>query len=393
MVWVSGRNVVPPEALSSGRLRIFFADGLRHRQLTGYGALARNLALGLAGRGHDVHLRASERPWGPIEQGARARLEALPHDDGQGRELADLVLQVRTPPSCGPYTRPTLIYTQNALGGLPPEWIAALSAADGIAVPSEFDRAVFARHFPRVYVAGQSADAAVFKPRAEERTGAAEAFNFLYVGSYSFRKGIDLLLRAFLEEFSAAEPVGLWLQCPGAGRSDEFNHCLRTIQQLNPQGRVRLDAGERSPEWMSRLYNRSDCVVTCSRGEGWCMPLTEALLCEVPVIAPRSTGMAEYLDDSIAELVSTTELPAACASTPFAGTFAKVYDHPGITYYEPSIAETRSSMRRVYEDRPAAGAKARAGRQRILSDFSWERALDSLEQACLSLVADTAAAA
>jgi glycosyltransferase involved in cell wall biosynthesis len=354
--------------------------------------LARNLALGLAGRGHDVHLRANDRPWGAIEQGARARLEALPHDGGDGRELADLVLQVRSPPNCGPYTRPTLIYTQNALGGLPPEWIAALSTADGIVVPSEFDRAVFTRHFSRVYVAGQSADAAIFKPRAEERAGAPETFSFLYVGSYSFRKGVDLLLRAFLEEFSAEEPVELRLQCPGAGRGDEFNHCMRTIQHLNPQGRVRLNAGERSPEWMSRLYNQSDCVVTCSRGEGWCMPLTEALLCEVPVIAPRSTGMAEYLDDSIAELISTSEIPAAHAASPFAATFAAVYDHPGISYYEPSVAETRTAMRRVYEDHPAAREKAGAGRRRIMSDFSWERAIDDLERACQSLLADMASA-
>jgi glycosyltransferase involved in cell wall biosynthesis len=379
--------------LSSDRLRIFFADGLRHRQLTGYGALARNLALGLAARGHDVHLRASDRPWDAIEQDARARLEALPQDDGQGRELADLVLQVRSPPNCGRYAKPTLIYTQNALGGLPPEWITALSAADAIVVPSEFDRAVFARYFPRVYVAGQSADATIFRPRAEERARAPETFGFLYVGSYSFRKGVDLLLRAFLEEFSAEEPVELRLQCPGAGRGEEFNHCLRTIQRLNPQGRVRLSAGERSPEWMNRLYNQSDCVVTCSRGEGWCLPLTEALLCEVPVIAPRSTGMAEYLDDSIAELVSTSELPAARAATPFAATFATVYNHPDISYYEPSVTETRTAMRRVYEAHPAAREKARAGRRRILNDFSWERAVGDLERACRSLLAGSASAA
>ena len=105
------------------RLRIFLADGLRHRQLSGYGALARNLALGLAARGHDVRLRASELSWGDIEQGARARLEALPQVDPRvnpaGRDLADLVLQVRSPPRCGSFAKPTMIYTQNALGELP----------------------------------------------------------------------------------------------------------------------------------------------------------------------------------------------------------------------------------------------------------------------------------
>jgi glycosyltransferase involved in cell wall biosynthesis len=298
------------------------------------------------------------------------------------------VLQVRTPPNCSPFAKPTLIYTQNALGGLPPEWVQALSTADGIVVPSEFDRAVFARHFPRVYVAGQSADASVFKPLPQERAQAPETFGFLYVGSYSFRKGVDLLLEAFLTEFSADEPVELRLQCPGAGRSDEFNHCLRTIQRLNPHGRVRLSAAEHSPEWMNRLYNRSDCVITLSRGEGWCLPLSEALLCEVPVIAPHSTGMAEYLDESTAELLPTRELPAAAAKDPFAGTFAMVYNHPEITYNEPDVSAARAAMRCVYEHHPAAREKARAGRELILTRHSWEDAVRGVEQACVSLLAE-----
>jgi glycosyltransferase involved in cell wall biosynthesis len=362
---------------------------LRHRQLSGYGALARNLALGLADRGHDVWLRASERPWDAIERGARARLEALPRVGREERELADLVLQVRSPPRCGAFDKPTLIYTQNALGGLPPQWIEALRAADGIVVPSAYDRTVFARHFARVYVAGQSADASVFGPLAAERAQTRETFRFLYVGSYSFRKGVDLLLEAFLAEFSAREPVELALHCAGAGQGEEFNHCLQTIQRVNPHGRVRLSSAARPPEWMSRLYNRSDCLITLSRGEGWCLPLAEALLCEVPVIAPRSTGMAEYLDDSIAELLPTRELPAAQAKgNPFAGTFALVYDHAGITYQEPDLDAARAAMRRVYNDRRGAREKARAGRERILTRFSWEQGAREVERACLSLLGD-----
>ncbi len=366
------------------------ADGLRHRVLSGYGMLARNLILGLAERGHDVRLRASDRPWENIEQGARERLQTLPQIAGPGAgEAADVVLQIRSPPSCRRFTKPSLIYTQNALGELPPEWVQALAAVDGVIVPSEFDRAVFARHFPRVYVAGQSSDAAIFKPAPRRPCEGPELFSFQYVGSYSFRKGVDLLLQAFLTEFSAEEPVELRLQCPGIGRGDEFNHCLDAIQRFNPRGRVRLKGGDLSPEWMARLYNQSDCVITLSRGEGWCMPLSEALLCEVPVIAPHSTGMAEYLDDSVAELLPTRELPAAQASPPFGGTFARVYDHPGITYYEPDVAAARAAMRRVYEDHASARAKARAGRERILTRHSWENAARDVERACFSLLEDS----
>ncbi len=370
------------------RLRIFVADGLRHRQLSGYGMLARKLILGLVELGHDVRLRRSDRPWGAIEAGARERLTALPQVDD--REFADLVLQIRSPGQCSHFAQPSVIYTQNALGGLPPQWIAALGNADAIVVPSELDRSVFARHHPRVHVAGQSADPAIFKPEPARRAEGPELFSFLYVGSYSFRKGVDLLLEAFLSEFSAEEPVELRLHCQGAGRGDEFNHLLSTIQRINPQGRVRLEGAERSPEWMNRLYNQSDCVVTLSRGEGWCMPLPEALLCEIPVLAPNSTAMADYLDDGVAELVAVRELPAQAASGAFAANFRAGYGTPGITYYEPDPGASRAALRRIYEHYPGARAKARAGRARILNERSWGRAVRELERACYALLEDPA---
>ena len=379
------------DGMPSDRLKIYVADGLRHRNLSGYGMLARNLILGLAALGHDVRLRASDREWGNIEQGARERLQALPQVTNI--DFADIVLQISVPMSCGRYHKPSLIYTQNALGELPPDWIEALAAADGVIVPSQFDRAVFARHFSHVSVAGQSSDPAIFKPVSGWRQEGSERFTFLFVGSYSFRKGVDLLLEAFLTEFSPEEPVELLLQTPGAGRGDEFNHCLRTIQKFNPLGQVRLRGNELAPEWMNRLYNQCDCVITMSRGEGWCMPLTEALLCGRPVIAPRSTAMAEYLDDSGGELVETRELPASEAPAPFGSGFAKVYGFPGVTYNEPDISRARVAMRRVYEDHPAALEKARAGRNQILTQYSWSNAARQVERACLSLLSEQPAIA
>jgi glycosyltransferase involved in cell wall biosynthesis len=363
------------------------ADGLRHRQLSGYGMLARNLVLALAMRGHDVWLRASERPWEAIEAGARERLQTLPQVGREEREQADVVLQIRSPPRCSAFARPTLIYTQNALGGLPPEWVGALAKADATIVPSEYDRAVFARHLPRVHVARQSSDPAVFRPLPGERARGRQPFRFLYVGSYSFRKGVDLLLAAFLAEFSPQEPVELRLQCPGAGRADLAAHLRETLARLRPDGRAQLCSQELTPEEMCRLYNRSDCVVTLSRGEGWCMPLSEALLCGVPVIAPRSTGMVEYLDERVAELLPTHERPASEVRSRFAGTFATVYGHPGITYHEPDLRAARVALRRVYAHHREAVAKARCGRERLLGRFTWQSAAVEVERACRSVLA------
>ena len=76
--------------------------------------------------------------------------------------------------------------------------------------------------------------------------------------------------------------------------------------------------GARQPSaiWPNRLSQMPTLTaMSQSRGEGWCMPLSEALLCGLPVIAPASTAMAEYLDQSVAELIPVHATAAADAPT------------------------------------------------------------------------------
>lgn len=362
------------------------ADGLRHAKIGGYGCLSRNLILGLAGLGHEVGLlrKADQADWQAIEPGARAEIEKLPRMDPN---QADLVLQVGTPAACQAFGPPSLIYTQNALGELRDDWIAAVRRADGAIVPSEFDRQVFARHVERVYVAGQSSDPRVFGPRPERRAEGSEHFTFCFVGSYGYRKGVDLLLDAFLQEFGPSEPVSLLMVCPGAGEGNAFNHLIARIQRINPLGKVRMITRRMSPDWVCRIYNRCDAFVTLSRGEGWCMPVTEALLCELPVIAPDSTAMGEYLSPEVAYLVPVREREIRSITDPFGGSVVKAYGKPGNILYEPDIAAARDAMREVRSDYAGAKARALAGAELVRGKITWEAAARDVEHACLDLLA------
>ena len=283
------------------------------------------------------------------------------------------------------------MYTQNALGDLRSEWVESLGRADGCIVPGEFDRRVFEKYFERVYIARQSSDPEIFQHRPEYRLEGPEEFTFLFVGSYSYRKGVDLLLEAFLREFSADESVLLLLQCTGVGRDSEFNHLLTTIQRHQPLGRVRIFGTQRTPHWMSRIYNRSDCVVTMSRGEGWCMPLTEALLCQIPVVAPDSTAMGEYLSADVGYLIPTVERDIASITDSFALGFVKQYGEPGNVCFDPLIDVARSQMREVFENRGEARQRASRGRRLIRDTISWDSTAAEVEAACFDLLATSAA--
>jgi glycosyltransferase involved in cell wall biosynthesis len=367
-------------------MKVAIMDGLRHTNLSGYGMLCRSIIFGFDDLGHDVYVHPhGDRQWGKIEAGARDRLEALP--ELASFDEVDLVLHIGTPNSVRSYPKPTVIYTQNALGDLTEEWVDALDEVDACIVPSEFDRRVFERYLERVYVAQQSSDSLLFRPRPAWKEQGAETglFTFLFVGSYSFRKGIDLLLEAFLAEFDAEEKVELLIQAPDAG-TGVFNHLLSYIQRINPTGRIRLQGNSLSPEWMCRLYNESQCMVTLSRGEGWGMPITEALLCETPVIAPDSTAMGEYLNDDIAYLVPVREREISKIEDPFGAGFVEVYGKPGNTCFDPDVAVAREQMRAVFEDYETAKSKAARGREVIERDVSWRNAVEDIERACMDFL-------
>ena len=371
-------------------MKLGVVDGLRHTNLTGYGALSRNIIFGLEELGHELALQArGDREWGKIERDARERLESFPVLKNVSE--VDMILQVGTPASGKGYPKPTLIYTQNALGDLRDDWVAALRQADGCIVPSQFDKRVFDRYIDRVYVAHQSSDPKVFRPVPAWTEEGSRHFTFLFVGTYSYRKGIDLLLEAFLREFDPSEGVELLVHAPGLSADQGFNHLLSYLQRIKPRAHIRLFGRPLSPEWMCRIYNRADCVVTLSRGEGWCMPVTEALLCETPVIAPDSTAMGEYLTDDIAFLVPTREVEIGdIGDDPFARGFVAAYGHPGNLCYEPDVASAQSQMRAVVNDPDAASRKAVAGRSVIRDHVNWKSAIKQVEAACLDLLGSTA---
>lgn len=50
-------------------------------------------------------------------------------------------------------------------------------------------------------------------------------------------------------------------------------------------------------EYLNRMYNASDCLLSCSTGEGWGLATTEAMCAELPVIVPRNTSFVEIVGE------------------------------------------------------------------------------------------------
>ncbi len=349
--------------------RICINDGSRHVYHTGYGNLSRAIITALDAYSDSELLLRYRKGTIPDDLRDKSVLEQIPI--WQAGDEFDCILRVSHPPDNPIHSaKPHILYTQNALGELIPHWIKGMQNARAIIVPSEFDAKVFRRHFPNVSVCHQYVDEHMFKNRAHYRADGSDDFSFLFVGSYGYRKGVDLLLDAFSRAFDNGERVNLTLHCFTGLEHGAIGDLVQRVRKLPSNISLNIANGTVSPAWMARYYNQHDCIVSFSRGEGWCMPLHEALLCEKPIIAPNSTSMGECLPDDGTIKVDTHERLISDITEPFGLGIKKRYGVPGNTMYEVDADAAVEALREMYNNHERYAAAARKGRAFITGNYS-----------------------
>ncbi|KAL1549680.1 hypothetical protein AAHA92_17755 [Salvia divinorum] len=190
-------------------------------------------------------------------------------------------------------------------------------------------------------------------------------FVFLSVFKWEHRKGWDVLLRAYLEEFGEEDGVALCLLTNAYHTESDFDRkIVMYVKGLSLGDRlahVYVIDDHIAQVNLPRLYKAADAFVLPSRGEGWGRPVVEAMAMELPVIATNWSGPTEYLTEQ-----NSYPLPFDRMS--------EVQDGPfkGHLWAEPSVDQLRFLMRRVVSNRDEAKAKGVQARVDMKGRFSPE---------------------
>jgi glycosyltransferase involved in cell wall biosynthesis len=235
--------------------------------------------------------------------------------------------------------------------------------------PSQWGRGVLVSNglaAGRVRVVPEGVDASVFRPVPEGQQD-APVFRFLCVAKWEERKGTAELVRAFREEFHSGEPVELVMHCGAALNTGAA--VRRALAGDCPGRSPRIVCTEpASLPCLVALMQSCHAFVLPTRGEGWGLPILEAMACELPCIVTGYSGLTEFAHDENCFLVRIAErVPVRDPE----------YYDPAVDWGEwarPDAAHLRSLMRLVYEDRPAAKAKAKRARDEAARFWSWSRA-------------------
>ena len=164
----------------------------------------------------------------------------------------------------------------------------------------------------RVRIIQTPVDLRLFRPR--DRAGACREAGLdprrrylLFVGRLDERpKHVSMLIRAFADISGGHRDTDLLIA--GDGPDGPW---LRALAEELAPGRIRCLGWVGDAEMLARLYNVAECLVLCSRHEGFPTVVGEALASGTPVLATRVGGVAEVVRDGVSGWLIPPEDPPA----------------------------------------------------------------------------------
>ncbi|HEY2819784.1 MAG TPA: glycosyltransferase [Candidatus Acidoferrum sp.] len=286
----------------------------------------------------------------------------------------DLTVRHQWPPDFRrPVTGKLAVILPWEYGGVPRVWIEQIRQnVDELWVPSNFVRGVFIRNGldpDRVTVIPNGYDPEVFKPEGPSlRPQGSRDFVFLFVGGAIRRKGIDLLFHAYQAAFSINQSVSLILLISGSTGAYQRNSWLADIRaatnsSMFPHFHAIVETIDDAV--LSSLYRGCDAFVLPYRGEGFGMPLLEAMACGKAVITTAEGPAKDFCNESSAYLVPASEEMVSDTPPPLGPMVAD------FTWFEPNFTELVRSLRRVHQNRSEAVAKGQAAAN-ATRHLTWE---------------------
>lgn len=218
-----------------------------------------------------------------------------------------------------------------------------------------------------VEVIPNGVDLSTFRPDGE-KLFEDELTVFLFVGGTIFRKGLDILMRAWDLAFSAEEPALLLIKDFGSDSHYAGQNILEELEAWSSKeghAPVRVIRDFIPPEQMPDLYRSGDVGVFPYRGEGFCMPALEAMACGLPIIYPEMGPSGEYCKEGGWAVPASRSRLAAPADLP-------LISDPLVYEIDP---EDLAQALRGAMDGEAREAKGLAARHEA-QGFSWQAAAD-----------------
>ena len=269
-------------------------------------------------------------------------------------------------------------YSMLEVTGIPQEWVRQANLMDEVWVPSEFNKLTFQNSGVRVpiHVVPLGIDPAYFSPTIRGNK-LNETFTFLSIFEWGERKAPEILLKAFSDEFSIDEPVVLVCKINNFDGGVNVKNEIEKLGLRSNGGRIFIAENAILKNYdLGALYTSADCFVLPTRGEGWGMPILEAMACGLPVIATNWSAQRDFMNERNSFSIEVERMIPSSAKCPY---------YEGFQWAEPSYEHLRYQMRWVFENQSEALAKGQFAASDVRTNWTWRNTANAITERIKSL--------
>ena len=267
-------------------------------------------------------------------------------------------------------------------GYLPKTWADVFSTqVDEMWVPSNYVKEVYVNSgipSERIFVIPNGFDPKKNNPGINPyKLKTKKKFRFLFVGGTIYRKGIDLLLEAYSTSFQKSDDVCLVIKDMGG---DSF-YKGQTFKDIINELRIKKDVPEieyidstLSEKELAGLYTACNVLVHPYRGEGFGMPILEAMASGITTIVPNGGACIDFCNESNSILINAKK---------FSINEKKIGDLETVDYpwfLEPSIEELKEKMIFVFNCPEEINTLGKKAAEDALNNWTWDHTFEKLKE-------------
>ena len=202
-----------------------------------------------------------------------------------------------------------------------PEYFNRILQYDQFWCPTEWQRqCTIDQGYPaeRVKVVPEGLNGNIFKPPTDSKIRdqlclkygiPPSAFIFMIFGRWDTRKSTTEMVRSFVETFGNDGNVYLVLSADNPFVMDKFKSTEERLEHYGLESEfirvLHFPPREEYVQWLQH----GDCLLSCSRSEGWNLPLLEAISCGTVTVASDWGGHLEFCDGISHKVNVPKELP------------------------------------------------------------------------------------